>query len=133
MPHTSDTIYRFTHFAVDADARLLVRHGVPQTLQEQPFQMLLALLEHPGEVVTREDLRLHLWGTHTFVDFDQSLNSAVRRLRLALHDNPREPVYIATVPRIGFVFLPPVAVDFGVSEMHRTLATHASNAHALAT
>ena len=106
-----DTVYRFGHFVVEADARRLFHHGLRQPLQEQPFQLLLALLEQPGEIVTRETLRLRLWGTHTFVDFDQSLNSVVRRLRQALHDNPRAPEFVMTVPRIGFRFLAGVAAE----------------------
>lgn len=66
------------------------------------MQILLALLEAPGEVVTREALRARLWGAETFVDFNQSLNSAVRRLRQALEDDPHDPVYIETIPRVGY-------------------------------
>ena len=104
-------VYRFATFTVDASAHVLWDGDTPLPLQEQPFQVLLALLESAGRVVTRDALRLRLWGTTTFVDFDQSLNSAMRRLRLALKDNSREPVYVETVPRVGFRFLQPVLVD----------------------
>jgi len=105
------TIYRFGVFAVDTAAHTLWKGSIRLTLQEQPFQVLQALLETPGQIVTREALRLRLWGTNTFVEFDQSLNSALRRLRLALEDNSRDPLYIATVPRVGFRFLAPVAAE----------------------
>lgn len=95
----------FGPFTVDLAGHCLLRDGVRVYLQEQPYQILLALLETPGQVVTRESLRLRLWGEETFVDFDQSLNSAVRRLRVALEDSSRQPVYVATVPRVGFRFL----------------------------
>ena len=104
-------VYQFHHFVVDAGAHALLKDGTRLSIQEQPFQVLLALVETPGQIVTRDELRLRLWGTTTFVDFDQSLNSALRRLRLALEDNSRDPVYIENVPRIGFRFLPPVAVE----------------------
>lgn len=103
--------YRFGPFGLDTGTHALSKEGTRIALQEQPFQVLLALLEDPGQVVTREALRLRLWGTSTFVDFDQSLNSAVRRLRLALDDNSRTPVYVETIPRVGFRLLPAVVVD----------------------
>ncbi len=101
-------VYRFATYTVDTSAHVLMEGDAHLSIQEQPFQVLLALLENAGEVVTREALRLRLWGTTTFVDFDQSLNSAMRRLRLALKDNSREPMYVETVPRVGFRFLLPV-------------------------
>src|SRR5579875_2014520 len=107
----SQAVYRFGDFTVDTGAHALLKSGVRLSIQEQPFQVLLALLENPGQVVTREALRIRLWGTGTFVDFDQSLNSALRRLRLALEDNSRDPLYVETIPRIGFRFLPQVEVE----------------------
>jgi DNA-binding winged helix-turn-helix (wHTH) protein len=107
----SQRLYRFGNFSVDTGAHALLKDGVRIPIQEQPFQVLLALLENPGQVVTREALRIRLWGTDTFVDFDQSLNSALRRLRLALEDNSRDPLYVETIPRIGFRFLPQVEVE----------------------
>src|SRR5215469_1512262 len=71
-------------------------------LQEQPLQVLLAVLEKPGEVITREELRARLWPTDTFVDFDHGLNAAVRRLRDALGDTAENPRYIETLPRHGY-------------------------------
>ncbi len=104
-------VYRFGNFEVDTGAHALLKDGARLSIQEQPFQVLLALVENPGQVVTREALRVRLWGTDTFVDFDQSLNSALRRLRLALDDNSRDPIYVETIPRIGFRFLPEVCVE----------------------
>jgi DNA-binding winged helix-turn-helix (wHTH) protein len=77
-------------------------------LQEQPYRLLLVLLETPGEVVSREELRSRLWPTNTFVDFDGSLRVAVRKLREALDDNADDPRYIETVPKRGYRFLPEV-------------------------
>jgi DNA-binding winged helix-turn-helix (wHTH) protein/tetratricopeptide (TPR) repeat protein len=96
--------FRFGPYTVELRAHILTRNGSRVPIQEQPFQILLALLESPGQVITREDLRRRLWGEETFVDFDQSMNSAVRRLRATLEDNPRKPAYIETIPRIGFRF-----------------------------
>jgi Tol biopolymer transport system component len=78
-------------------------------LQEQPFQVLAQLLERPGEVVTREDLRNRLWPADTFVDFDHSLNAAIRRLRDALGDSAENPTFVETVARRGYRFLAPVS------------------------
>lgn len=103
------TVYRFDHFVVDPNTHSVWKHGVRLPLQEQPFQVLLALLENAGHIVTRETLRLRLWGTNIFVDFDQSLNSALRRLRLALEDKSRDPMYVETIPRVGFRFRAHVA------------------------
>ena len=107
----SQVIYRFSNFVVEADTRSLLRDGMRVQLQDQPFQVLLALLEQPGQVVSRDTLRLRLWGRNVFVDFDQSLNSALRRLRMALRDSPRRPVHIETLPRLGFRFLSAVTVE----------------------
>lgn len=106
----SNQIWRFGVFEADAAAGELLKHGVRIKLQEQPFQILLLLLEHPGELVTREDLRHKLWTDHTFVDFDRSLNTAITKLRLALCDSAENPRFIETVPRRGYRFICPVAV-----------------------
>ena len=82
---------QFGIFEVDLRAGELRRNGSRVRLQEQPFQILALLLERPGEVVTRDQLRARLWPADTFVDFDHSLNAAVRRLRDALGDLPRIP------------------------------------------
>jgi DNA-binding winged helix-turn-helix (wHTH) protein len=90
-------IVRFDEFAVDPAAGELRKNGVRIRLQEQPFQLLVFLLERPGEVVTREDLRQKLWPGNTFVDFDHSLNTAVNKLREALGDSASNPRYVETL------------------------------------
>src|SRR5580700_4460612 len=98
----------FGVFEVDLRAAELRKRGIRIKLQEQPFQILSLLLEHPGEVVTREELRQKLWHAHTFVDFDRSLNKAMTKLRSALSDSAESPRYIETIPRHGYRFLAPV-------------------------
>src|SRR5216110_3725178 len=98
----------FGVFEVDLKAVELRKHGVRIKLQEQPFQILSLLLEHPGEVVTRDELRQKLWPAHTFVDFDRSLNKAMTKLRAALGDSPESPRYIETLHRRGYRFLAPI-------------------------
>ena len=99
---------RFGVFAVDLAAGELRKNGVRIRLQEQPFQMLAYLLEHPGEVVTREELSQKLWPADTFVDFDHSLNTAVNKLREALGDSASSPRFVETLARRGYRFLAPV-------------------------
>lgn len=99
---------RFGDFEADLRALELRKNGIRLKLQHQPFQVLALLLEHPGDVVTREELRQKLWPGDTFVDFDTSLNSAVKKLRDALSDSADEPRYIETVPRLGYRFIAPV-------------------------
>jgi DNA-binding winged helix-turn-helix (wHTH) protein/dipeptidyl aminopeptidase/acylaminoacyl peptidase len=96
---------RFDVFAVDLRAGELRRNGTKLKLQEQPFQVLCALLEHPGELVTREELRSRLWPADTFVDFDHGLNAAIRRLREALADSAENPRFVETVARRGYRFM----------------------------
>jgi DNA-binding winged helix-turn-helix (wHTH) protein/Tol biopolymer transport system component len=98
---------RFGVYEFDRDATELRKHGVPIRLQEQPFRVLALLAERPGEVITREELQEQIWG-NTFVDFDQSLNKAVNRLREALNDNAGTPQYIETIPRRGYRFIAPI-------------------------
>jgi len=100
--------FRFGEFDLDVQLAQLRRSGNRVALQEQPFQLLLLLVQRPGEVVTRDDLRLRLWPADTFVDFDQGLNAAVRRLRQALNDSAENPRFIETVPRHGYRFIAPV-------------------------
>src|SRR5690242_2706757 len=96
---------RFGQFEIDGHAVELRRDGVKIRLQEQPLQILQILLEHPGEVVSREDLRKRVWPTDTFVDFDHGINNAVKRLREALSDTAETPRYIETLPRRGYRFI----------------------------
>jgi TolB-like protein/DNA-binding winged helix-turn-helix (wHTH) protein/Flp pilus assembly protein TadD len=109
MAHSSTPRrFRFGIFELDARSGELRRDGVKVRLQEQPFQALLMLIEHAGDVVTREELRRHVWRDETFVDFDHGLNSIVNRLREALGDSGESPVFIQTLPRRGYRFLAPV-------------------------
>ena len=108
MRPLSGHIVHFGPFHVDLHAAQL-RHNDSRTkLPEQPFQVLVALLERPGDVITREELRQRLWGSDTFVDFEQGLNTAVKRLREALGDSAEKPQYIETVPRHGYRLMVPV-------------------------
>lgn len=104
-----NTVTRFGAYELDALARELRKNGKPVKVQDQPLLILQTLLERPGEVVTREELRSRLWPSGTFVDFDHSLNTAVKKLRDALDDDADAPRYIETVPRRGYRFLAPVA------------------------
>jgi cholera toxin transcriptional activator len=101
-------IARFGVFELDLGARELRKNGVKLRLQEQPFQVLAELLQHPGDVVTREDLRNRLWPSDTFVDFDHSLNTAVNKLREVLGDSASNPRFVETLARRGYRFIAPV-------------------------
>src|SRR3984893_13401834 len=105
---TGESTRRFGVFELDLRAGELRRQGAKIKLQEQPFQLLAQLLEKPGEVVTREELQKRLWPADTFVDFDHSLNAAIRRLRDALGDSAENPTFVETVARRGYRFLAPV-------------------------
>jgi cholera toxin transcriptional activator len=98
-------MYRFGVFEVNSAAGELRKSGVRIRLQEQPFQVLLTLLERPGGIVTREELQQKLWPADTFVDFDHGLNTAVNKLREALGDSAVNPRYIETLARRGYRFL----------------------------
>ncbi len=95
----------FDCFEVDLAAGHLRKRGMRIRLREQPFQVLASLLEHAGEVVTREELRRRLWPDEVFVDFDNSLNIAIARIRTALGDSARQPRYIETLPKRGYRFI----------------------------
>ena len=107
----SSYLIRFGDFEVDPRAGELRKHGRAIKLQEQPIQLLLLLLEHPGEVVTREEARKSLWKDDTFVDYDHGLGAALNRLRAALGDSASTPRYIETLPRRGFRFIATVTAD----------------------
>jgi DNA-binding winged helix-turn-helix (wHTH) protein len=96
---------RFGVFEADLRERELRKHGRRVRLQEQPFALLTVLLEHPGTVVTREELRERLWPADTFVDFDHSLNTAVNKLREVLGDSATSPRFIETLARRGYRFV----------------------------
>ncbi|HSA93477.1 MAG TPA: winged helix-turn-helix domain-containing protein, partial [Terriglobales bacterium] len=104
----SPIVIRFGVYSADLRAGELRKNGAKVKLQEQPFQILTMLLERPGEVVTREELRKRLWPADTFVDFDHSLNTAVKKLREALGDDADNPRFVETLPRRGYRFIAPV-------------------------
>ena len=96
---------RFGEFEADFRAGELRRHGSRIKLQKQPFQVLQTLLEHPGEILSREDLEQRIWASDIFVDFNQGLSNAIKRLREALCDSAENPRFIETVPRQGYRFI----------------------------
>src|SRR5580658_5527704 len=98
-------IVRFGPFQADLERRELWKSGVRFKLHDQPFQILILLLERAGEVVTREEIRQKLWPGNTFVEFDNGLNVAVTKLRTALSDDADNPRFIETVPRRGYRFV----------------------------
>src|SRR5271169_4893934 len=107
----SARIFRFGRFEADASRGTVSRGGLRVRLQEQPFHVLILLLERPGEIVTREELRQQLWPEGTYVDFDGSLNVILKKLRAALDDDSDNPRFIETVPRRGYRFVAPVMVE----------------------
>src|SRR5918994_3360242 len=98
-------VIRFGVFELDALTGELRKRGVKLRLQGKPLQILQALLEHPGELVTREELRARLWPSDVFVDFEAGLNTAANRLRIVLGDSADNPRYIETLPRVGYRFI----------------------------
>src|SRR5688572_23544381 len=96
---------RFGAFELDVRSRELRKDGVCIRLQEQPFEILRMMLERPGDVVTRDELQQRLWPDGTFVDFEHSLNAAVKRLRSALGDAADNPRFVETLPRRGYRFI----------------------------
>jgi len=109
-PNQSALRYRFGVYEADVRAGELLREGTKIKLQEQPFQVLVVMLERPGEVISREELRQRLWPSDTFVDFDHSLNTAINKLREALRDSASNPRFIETKARRGYRFIAPVQV-----------------------
>jgi TolB-like protein/DNA-binding winged helix-turn-helix (wHTH) protein len=105
VPSQVSPVYRFGIFEVDPRSGELRRNGVRLKVQEQPYQVLLKLLEHAGAVVTREELRSTLWPADTFVDFETGLNTAIKRLRETLGDSAENPRFVETVPRRGYRFI----------------------------
>src|ERR1700687_2165051 len=104
-PNPYQTIVRFGVYELDLQAGVLRKNGMRIRCQEQPLQVLAALLERPGELITREELRKRVWPEDTFVDFDHALNTAVKKIRAALNDDADSPRYIETVPRRGYRFV----------------------------
>src|SRR5262249_12045146 len=112
-------ILRFSIFEVNRQTGELRRKGQKVKLQDQPFQVLVALLERPGEVVTREELCSRLWATDTFVDFDHSHNAAIKRLRDALGESAEKPIFIETMARRGYRFIGNVEASAAIPGVQR--------------
>src|SRR6266481_5768081 len=112
-PSSGPQIVRFGVYEVDLRAGELRKQGLRIRLPEQPFQVLAILLEHPSEVITREELQKRLWPDGTFVDFEQGLNAAVKRLREALGDSAENPHFIETLARRGYRFIGSLAAKPG--------------------
>src|ERR1700684_1908095 len=116
----SARLARFGVFELDLAAGELRKNGAKVRLQEQPFQVLVLLLERAGDVVTREELRQKLWPADTFVDFDHSLNTAVNKLRETLGDSASSPRYIETLARRGYRFIAPLEKSGGKGQVGTT-------------
>jgi DNA-binding winged helix-turn-helix (wHTH) protein/tetratricopeptide (TPR) repeat protein len=113
---SSAGVFQFGPFRVNPESGELLKNGERVRLQDQPFRLLVILLENAGQVVTREELRNRIWPDNTYVDFDSSLRVAVRKLREALGDDADSPVYVETFPKRGYRFLFPVTRPVGVQE-----------------
>src|SRR6516164_1975725 len=111
----SENVVCFGPFKLDLKAGELLQDDRKIRLQEQPFQVLKMLLEHAGEVVTREEIKRKLWPNDTIVEFDHSINAAIKKLRLALGDSAEQPQYVETVARRGYRFICPVDVGAGLA------------------
>src|SRR5208282_4037274 len=126
---------RFEGFEVDLRAQELYKAGRKIKLQVQPFQVLAMLLEQPGEVVTREEMQKRRWPADTFVDFDHSVNTAIKKLRQALGDDKKKPRFVETLPKRGYRFLASVkrpAVSAQATEKTAAAAAVAKDAAASA-
>lgn len=96
------SVIRFEGFELDEQTLVLRNQGTPIRIQQQPARVLAFLLNHHGALVTREQIRLAIWGRDTFVDFEQGLNFCIRQIRVALNDQAEDPRYIETLPRLGY-------------------------------
>src|SRR5215472_12207839 len=110
-PAVRETSYSFGLYVLDSGDGTLTRDSVRVRVQEQPFQLLLLLVERAGQIVSREEIRNRLWPQNTFVEFDRSLGVAVLKVREALGDDASNPRFIETIPRRGYRFIAPVKVE----------------------
>ena len=110
VPHSSP-VFHFGDFEADLRSGELRKQGVRIKIQDQPFQILMLLLDHAGQVVSRDELRGKLWAGGTFVDFEQGLATAVKKLRQALGDDAEAPRYVETIPKRGYRFTAPVKLS----------------------
>jgi TolB-like protein/DNA-binding winged helix-turn-helix (wHTH) protein len=107
-PNNGPSRLRFGVFEVDISTKELYKRGLRVRLENQPFQILFTLVRQPGKVVTREELQRNLWSANTFVEFDEGLNTAIKKLRYALGDSAGSPRFSETLPRLGYRFIAPV-------------------------
>jgi DNA-binding winged helix-turn-helix (wHTH) protein len=107
-PATMRPLIRFGTFQLDTQAGQLLKNGRVVRLKPQPQRLLQLLLSRPGELITRDEIRDLLWGTDTFVDFEQGMNTAIRQIREALGDDAETPIFVETVPKRGYRFIAPV-------------------------
>jgi DNA-binding winged helix-turn-helix (wHTH) protein len=114
-----DRTFQFGVFEVNAVSGELRKNGARIKVQEQPFQILLLLLERPGEIIGREEIRAKLWAENTFVDFDNAISSAVRKLREALGDNAENPRFIETLAKRGYRFIGQIDVRSSAIARHK--------------
>lgn len=121
---------RFGPFELDPSARRLLKSGIPLKLQPQPFHVLLLLTSCPGKVVSREEIRRHLWDDSTFVDFEHGINFSINQIRAALCDNAEKPRYIETLPRVGYRFIGTLELLDAISTKRPAL-THISTLEAV--
>jgi cholera toxin transcriptional activator len=127
-------LYRFGLYEADVRSGELRKSGVKQKIQGQPFEVLVALLERPNEVITRDELRARLWPQDTFVDFDHSLNTAINKVRDVLGDTAGNPRFLETLPKRGYRFIAPVQTrDLGAEEAPDTAKIHALDLVAMVT
>src|ERR671938_575282 len=112
----AERLLRFESFELDVRSRELRKGKNRIRLQDQPFEILRMMLERPGDVVTRDELRRRLWPQGTFVDFEHSLNAAVKRLRAALGDDADNPKFVQTLPRRGYRFIGSMADEPATAE-----------------
>jgi Tol biopolymer transport system component/DNA-binding winged helix-turn-helix (wHTH) protein len=110
IPAGTSARRRLGELEVDLRSGEVLRNGDKIQLQRRPFQILVALLQHPGEVVTREEIRQNLWQGDTFVDFEHGINTAIKKLRVALGDDAEHPRFIETLPRYGYRLILPVEI-----------------------
>src|SRR5580693_659496 len=119
--------FRFGPYESRPRSRELYKHGMKLKVRPQPLQVLNLLLNRAGDVVSREVLREELWSAETFVDFEHSLNTAVKEIRATLGDSPLTPRYIETLPRLGYRFIAPVEVVNGAGDLVSSPAPSTSN------
>lgn len=133
MAARSANVVRFDVFEVDLRAQEIYKAGRRIKLQVQPFQVLAMMLERPGEVVTREEMQKQLWPADTFVDFDHSVNTAIKKLRQALGDDKNKPRFVETLPKRGYRFLATVKGPAGAAKQAAASASALAPAVLVAT